>query len=123
MVNVTPKLCGLIVVPPLYLLYSAFKASLLMPLDEQHREGIKKWNQPAGFEVSKFHQTNPLDKLNPQVETDFNRSGRIDAPRAYSATQRWLQADEEYKLWLKNQEGAEFIRNTPLTMINHNQGK
>ena len=93
-----------------------------MSLDEQHRKGLKKWNQPAHFEVSKFHQTNPLDKLNPQVETDFNRSGRIDAPRAYSATQRWLETDQEYKIWLKNQEGAEFIRKVPLTMVNNYAG-
>ena len=72
--------------------------------------------------LESFHQTNPLDKLNSQVETDFNRSGRIDAPRAYSATQRWLESDQKYKLWLKNQEGAEFIRKVPLTMVNNYAG-
>jgi hypothetical protein len=86
------------------------------------RKGYIKFNQPTIDVVDNFYNYDVTDLVKSNVETDFNRSGRIDAPRPKFATQRWLKSNEEFKLWMKNQEGAEFVRETPLTMLNHYKG-
>ena len=79
-------------------------------------------NQPAIDFVDEFHHYDITDLVKSNVETNFNQSGRIDARRPDFAIRRWTQSNQEYLDWLKNQEGAEFVRSTPMTMLNHYKG-
>ena len=94
----------------------------LMPYEEQHRQGLRKFNQPTSDVCENFYNNDVTDLLKPNVETNYNQRGRIDARRPEFAIKKWVEANEDWKLWLKHQEGAEFIRNTPMTMVNYYRG-
>lgn len=61
--------------------------------------------------------------MKPNIETNYGKSGRIDAPRSTHATKRWVKENADFQVWLKEQEGAEFIRKTPMSMLNNYEGK
>jgi len=107
---------------PNFLTLEMAPLSTLMPLHEQHREGMVKMNQTNLDPVESMTYNDITDLVNPNVETNFNSSGRIDARRPEFAIRKWTEANRKMAEWMEHQKGAEFVRNTPLTMINHYKG-
>ena len=79
-------------------------------------------NQSTLSNVDKMTYNDITDLWNPNVETNFNSSGRIDARRPEFAISKWLESNRKMEEWMEHQKGAEFVRNTPMTMLNHYQG-
>lgn len=90
---------------------------------DQLKKGIYKPSQPAFYNFDSFENYDITDLVKPNVETDYGRSGRIDAPRSKHATKRWVKENADFQVWLKEQEGAEFIRKTPMSMLNNYEGR
>ena len=67
-----------------------------------------------------FYQGGGLDKLNPNIETNFGRSGRIDAPRPTRDKLSWEGTMQKYEDYLVPQKDAEFIRKLPTSMLTFN---
>ena len=67
-----------------------------------------------------LYKSGGLDKLNPNIETNFGRSGRIDAPRPARDKYSWEGTMEKYEKYLEPQKDAEFIRKLPTTMLTFN---
>lgn len=96
--------------------------SRLLSRSESVEKGLYKPSQPPNFHFDSFENYDITDLVKPNVETDYGKSGRIDAPRSAHATNRWLKENKDFELWLKDQEGAEFIRSTPMSMLNNYDG-
>ncbi|CAG5089174.1 Oidioi.mRNA.OKI2018_I69.PAR.g12114.t1.cds [Oikopleura dioica] len=94
----------------------------LLSRPDQLKKGIYKPSQPAFYNFDSFENYDITDLVKPNVETDYGRSGRIDAPRSKHATKRWVKENADFQVWLKEQEGAEFIRKTPMSMLNNYEG-
>ena len=58
-----------------------------------------------------------FDALNPNLETSFGKSSRIDRRRPESAITGWQTTMKQYEDWLSRQEDAQFIRKLPMGMI------
>jgi len=63
------------------------------------------------------------EALDPNIETNFGRSGRVDAPRPKRDQLAWTRKMEEYDEWLEPQKEAEFVRNLPAAMLEFDTSK
>ena len=63
------------------------------------------------------------EALDPNIETNFGRSGRVDAPRPKRDQLAWTRKMEEYDEWLEPQKEAEFVRNLPASMLEFDTSK
>jgi len=94
----------------------------LLSRPDQLKKGVYKPSQPAFYNFDSFENYDITDLVKPNVETNYGKSGRIDAPRSTHATKRWVKENADFQVWLKEQEGAEFIRKTPMSMLNNYEG-